>query len=106
MAKETEILEKLGFYKEYARPGPDIVHIEARELMRKLSGVISLAAAIRMDAGFKAPNKLISTLEAVEKDPSLILTRQLESEALGMLASHYQRANERPGTFWWDIDRQ
>jgi hypothetical protein len=59
-----------------------------------------------MDAGFKAPNKLISTLEAARKDPSVILTRQLEPEALCRLASHYQRANERPGTFWWDVDRQ
>ena len=103
LARETEILEKSGFYKEY---GVSNQRLESRELIRELSGVISLAAAIRMDAGFKAPNKLISTLEAVEKDPSLILTRQLESEALGMLASHYQRADERPGTFWWDVDRQ
>src|SRR5712691_8733033 len=105
-AKEAEILEKSGFYKEHSVSDQDIAPIEAREFIRELSGVISLAAAIRMDAGFKAPNKLISTLEEVEKDPSLILTRRLESEALGMLASHYQRAEERPGTFWWDVDRQ
>jgi hypothetical protein len=91
LAREAEILEKSGFYKEY---GVSDQRLESRELIRELSGVISLAAAIRMDAGFKAPNKLISTLEAVEKDP------------LGMLASHYQRADERPGTFWWDVDRQ
>jgi hypothetical protein len=106
LANEPKILEKLGYGNEYARPWQEVVHSEARDLMRELSGAISLAAAIRMDAGFKAPNKLISTLEAVKKDPSLILTRQLEPEALGMLASHYQRANERPGTFWWDVDRQ
>ncbi len=106
LAIETEILEKLGFYKEYGVSDQDIAPIEPRELFRELSGVISQAAAIRMDAGLKAPNKLISTLEAVEKDASLILTRQLEPEALGMLASHYQRADERPGTFWWDVDRQ
>jgi hypothetical protein len=106
LAIETKILEKSGFYKEYGLSDQDTAHIEARELIRELSGVISLAAATRMDAGFKAPNRLISTLEPVEKDPSLILTRHLEPEALGMLASHYQRADECPGTFWWDVDRQ
>jgi hypothetical protein len=106
LAIETTMLEKSGFFNEYGHPGPDVVHSEARELIRELSGVISLAAAIRMDAGFKAPNKLISTLEAVEKDPSVILTRQLEPEALGKLSSHYQREDEPPGTFWWDVDRQ
>jgi len=55
-----------------------------------------------MDAGFKAPTNYFDA-RGVEKDPSLILTRQLESEALGMLALHYQRADERPGTFWWTL---
>lgn len=106
LAVEPEILEKLGFYKAYDCLDPDIAHTEARELINQLSGVISLAAAIRMDGGFKAPNKLIATLEAVEKNPSLIFTHALEPEALCTLALHYQRADERPGTWWWDVDRQ
>jgi hypothetical protein len=106
LSKETLILEKLGFYKEYGHPGPGIVHSEGREHIRGLSGLLSSAAAIKMDAGFKAVNKLISTLEAVAKDPSLILTHDLEPEALGMLGLHYQRVDEPPGTFWFDVDRQ
>jgi len=105
LAIETEILEKSGFCAMYGWLDHAIVHGEARELIRELSGIISLAAAIRMDAGFKAPNKLIATLEAVEKNPSLIFTHTLEPEALYTLALHYQRADERPGTWWWDVDR-
>ncbi|MEA2908446.1 MAG: hypothetical protein QOJ15_527 [Bradyrhizobium sp.] len=106
VARKTQILEKSGFCREYGHPGPGIVESEADELIRELAGRISLAAAIKVDAGFKAVNRLISTLEAVEKDPSLILTHDLEPEALGMLGLHYQRVDEPPGTFWFDVDRQ
>src|SRR6267378_7475560 len=93
LAREAEILEKSGFYKEY---GVSDQRLESRELIRELSGVISLAAAIRMDAGFKAPNKLISTLEAVEKDPSLILTRHWRIEKARVVAeSHFDLARIR-----------
>jgi len=56
-----------------------------------------------MDGGFKAANKIISTLEAVEKDPSIINTGNIEPEALGMIASQYQRADETPGKFGFDV---
>jgi hypothetical protein len=84
----------------------EIFKANAEEVMRELSGILSLAASIRMDAGFKAPNKLISTLRAIKKDPSIIISRAIEPEALATLGSHYQRAGEPPGIFWWDIDRQ
>jgi hypothetical protein len=106
LAVETEVLEKSGFEREYGYSRSKPARDEARELINELSGIISLAAATRMDAGFKAPNKLIATLEAVEKDPSLILSHDLEPEALGVLGLHYQRADELPGTYWFDVDRQ
>ena len=37
------------------------------------------------------------------KDPSVIVTRNVEPEALSVIASKYQRANEPPGTHWYDI---
>ncbi len=36
LAIETEILEKLGFYKEYGVSDQDIAPIEPRELFREL----------------------------------------------------------------------
>ena len=56
-----------------------------------------------MDAGFKAANKVIATVDAVREDPSVIVTRKVEPEALSVIASKYQRANEPPGTYWYDI---
>jgi hypothetical protein len=108
LARETVVLEKLGFYAEHG-PLDDPMftgHIESIHLMEEISGKLSKGVAILMDGGFKPPHQIIATLMAVEADPSLILNRSLEPEALGVLASCYQRANETPGTFWYDIDRQ
>ena len=107
LAKEIPILERLGFYKEFgALDDPTFSgHIESINLMNEMSGILSVAATIRMDAGFKAPHQLIATLKAIEKDPWLIITHSIEPEALGAIARHYQRGQEAPGTFWFDIDR-
>jgi hypothetical protein len=102
-AKRTEILESLNFYVFYSER-TDVLTTAGHEVIRELSGIVSQAAAIRMDAGFKAPNKLVATLNAVKKDPSLIFTEAVEPEAFGKLASQYQRCNERPGTYWFDLE--
>jgi len=68
-----------------------------------ICGALCWAAAIQMDGGFKAANKIIATLEAVEKDPSIINAGHVEPEALGMIASQYQLADETPGTYWFDV---
>jgi hypothetical protein len=67
LALKTGILENSGFNDEYGDPSFEHIQSEAREFIRELSGIISVAAAIRMDAGFKASNKLTSTLEAVKR---------------------------------------
>jgi hypothetical protein len=66
-------------------------------------GVLSWASAIQMDGGFKAANKIIATLKAVEKKPSIITTGDIEPEALGMIARQYQLDDEIPGTYWFDV---
>jgi len=58
-----------------------------------------------MDGGYKPANKIIAALNAVEKDPSLIFKGGVEPEALSMVASNYQRGEEKPGAFWFDVDR-
>jgi hypothetical protein len=68
-----------------------------------ICGILCWAAAIQMNGGFKAANKIIATLQAVKKDPSIINTGKVEPEALGMVASHYQRADEKPGKFGFDV---
>jgi hypothetical protein len=76
---------------------------EGTLVIDEIVGILAWAAAVQMDAGFKAANKVRATIGAVEKDPSVIAIRKVEPEALGMVASKYQRADELPGTHWYDI---
>lgn len=105
---KAEILERSGFNAEFG-DWADVTHVgaekEAADFLLELSGVLSQAAAIKMDSGFKPANKVIATLKSIRKNPSVVLAGAVEPEALAMVASNYQRANERPGTFWFDVDR-
>jgi hypothetical protein len=101
-------LERSGFNDEFGDPADaqsDNAEKYGTEFIRELSGILSLAAAIKMDAGYKPANKLLATLKSIEKDPSLILTDGVEPEALASVARNYQRGEEEPGTFWFDVDR-
>jgi hypothetical protein len=94
MARKGLILAKAAFKGD---------HAAAISFIGDICGILSWAAAVQMDGGFKAANKIISTLEAVEKDPSIINTGNIEPEALGMIASQYQLADETPGTYGHDL---
>jgi hypothetical protein len=107
-AQRAKILERSGFNREFGISGdPTGFHEkqEAAAFILELSGILSQAAAIKMDGGYKPANKVIATLKSIKKDPSLILNAGVEPEALAMVASNYQRTEEKPGTFWSDIDR-
>lgn len=71
--------------------------------LEDIGGALSRAAAIQMDGGFKAANKIIATLKAVRENPSIIAVGNIEPEALGMIAGQYQLADEAPGTYWFDV---
>ena len=105
-ALRAQILERSGFNNEFGDPS-DVDNAEkyGSEFIRELSGILSLAAAIKVDGGYKPANKLVATLKSVEKDPSLILSGSIEPEALAGVARSYQRGEEEPGTFWFDVDR-
>jgi hypothetical protein len=93
-AQRAPILEHSGFNREFDNPdGAANINAETE------------AAAMRMDAGFKATNKIIATLKSIAKDPSTILRGGVEPEALAMVASNYQRDDEEPGIFWFDVDK-
>jgi hypothetical protein len=107
-ARSAAIFELSGFNREFENPDfpPGTQHEkEGAAFILELSGILSQAAAIKMDGGYKAANKVIATLKAIKKDPSLIFKAGVEPEALSMVASNYQRGGEEPGTFWFDIDR-
>jgi hypothetical protein len=94
MARKDRILAKAGFNGD---------HAALISFIEDICGILSWAAAVQMDGGFKAANKIIATLEAVEKDPSIINTGNVEPEAKGMIASQYQLADETPGTYGFDV---
>jgi hypothetical protein len=107
-AQKAQILEQSGFNKEFGDPGnPPTIHAdqEAAAFILELSGILSQAAAIKMDGGYKPTNQVIATLRSIQKNPSLVLKTGVESEAFSMVASNYQRDDEEPGTFWSDVDR-
>jgi hypothetical protein len=94
IARKDLISAPVGFSGEDA---------DLRLFIEDVCGALCWAAAIQMDAGFKAANKIIATLQAVEKDSSSINAGNVEPEALGMIASQYQLAGETPGTYGFDV---
>jgi hypothetical protein len=106
MAKKNLILAKAGFSGVYAcsyNLATQTMETECSAFIKDICGALSWAAAVQMDGGFKATNKIIATLEFVERNPSSINSRNIEPEALGMIAGHYQRADEVPGKFGMDV---
>jgi len=98
---KLELLEALNFYDEnyapfYAEQGREA---EIEDVLRKLGGILSHAAAVRFDGGYKATNKVVATIEAVAKNPSLLTKGTIEPEALGEIAQFYRRGDEPAGTY-------
>jgi hypothetical protein len=105
VARERKILCLVGFFGEFGRPNDSTYTgaSAAAELISEITGLLATALTIRLDAGYKAPSKVIATLEAIIKTPKLALRYTTEPEARGALAAAYQRDNESPGTYWFDI---
>jgi hypothetical protein len=105
LANEKVILELVGFVKEFGDPiNPTYTgKLAAAELISEIAGLLATAVMIRLNAGYKAPSKVIATLEAIIENPKLALCDRTEPEARGALAAAYQRGNEPPGTYWFDI---
>jgi hypothetical protein len=107
-AQRAQVLERSGFNREFGNSGGSPSANEEQEgaaLILELSGILSQAAAIKMEGGYKPANKIIATLKSIRKDPSLVFKAAVEPEALSMVASNYQRGEEDPGKFWFDVDR-
>lgn len=103
LANENVILELVGFVKEYGDPSNPTWRQAVAELISEIAGLLATALMIRLDAGYKAPRKVIATLEAIIENPKLALCDRTEPEARGALAAAYQRSSEPPETYWFDI---
>jgi hypothetical protein len=106
-----EILTTLCFFDEHGQVGnssgkfDDHILREGNFVISEMAGILSKAGAVATDAGFKATNQVIATLEAIKKRPSIIRERpeKVEPEAFGVLCEYYQRNGEAPGVFWFDL---
>jgi hypothetical protein len=100
------ILERLNFYDEHGRVGDfegkfdeQIARFET-EVLDEVAGILTLPAA---EAVYPTPGVILATLEWVKKNPSAAQDHTLPGIAEWMLAPHYQRAGEAPGTYFADI---
>jgi hypothetical protein len=103
LADQNVILERVGFSTEFADPSNPAWREAAAELISEIAALLATALIIRLDAGYKAAWKVIATLEAIIKNPKLALSDRTEPEARGALAAAYQRSDEPPRTYWFDI---
>ncbi|QIO98817.1 hypothetical protein [Bradyrhizobium symbiodeficiens] len=105
LSREISLLTKLGFYREYgALDDPDFSgHMASVELVSEIVGALTLAAAIIMDAGHKAPHAIVKTLRAVIRQPDHILLRSVEPEAPGVLGAYHKRPGKERGQYWFDV---
>jgi hypothetical protein len=105
VGRERNILSLVGFFEEFGDPNDPTYtgKSAAAELISEITGLLATALTIRLDAGYKAPSKVIATLKAIIKNPKLALRDMTEPEARGALAAAYHRDNEPPGTYWFDI---
>jgi hypothetical protein len=96
-----EILRVLGFYDEYGNPNEWTeaerrdAEIESGLIIDEIAGLLAKAAAIAVGAGFKPVNRLLATLRAIAQNPQLVIEdrERIEPEALGTVASHYDRGD-------------
>jgi hypothetical protein len=107
-ASRDLVLDRVGFDAEFGDPDlPTYTgEKEATELLNELTGLLITAATIRLDAGYKAPSQVIATVKAICANPRLVSFDTTEPEARGVVAAAYQRADEPPGTFWFDTEAE
>src|ERR1700760_1037719 len=81
-ARGAVILDFVGFYGKFGRPDvPGYTgRQEAAELLNEIAGLLAMALTIRLEAGEKAPRKVIATLKAILKHPHLALCDGTEPE--------------------------
>jgi hypothetical protein len=102
----VKILEALNFYEEHGRVGEvggkfdEQIHGAENELLAELAGVLTFAAA---SAAAPRTGEAIATLEWIKKHPSSAKDYTLPGFAEWLLIRHYQRDEERKGTYFPDI---
>ncbi len=105
---DRDVLRTLRFYDEHGKLGDfqgrfdRQIYKSANDLLDEITGIL-VEALPRMAA--IPPGVMMATLDKIEKEPALGLSPLLPGEVDWLLAHHYQRGEEKPGTFWPDVMR-
>lgn len=105
---DRDVLRTLRFYDEHGKPGDfeggfdKQIDESTNDLLDEITGIL-IEALCRMAA--IPPGVMMATLDKIAKQPALGLSSLLPGEIYWLLAHHYQRGEEKPGTFWPDVMR-
>lgn len=105
---DRDVLGTLRFYDEHGKPGDfkggfdKQIQEATQDLLEEITGIL-IEALCRM-AGIP-PGVMMATFDKIAKQPALGLSPLLPGEVDWLLAHHYQRGEEKPGTFWPDAMR-
>jgi hypothetical protein len=100
------VLTALDFYREHDRPedfgGKFREQVEAHKnaVLSEIAAALTLAASVAQSISVPV---LIATLEKVRKAPDLIFSEDFPAAVLWYVAKAFQRAEEKPGTYWPDV---
>jgi hypothetical protein len=96
--------DQLSHLLGYDRPEEEQPEIPIEDIIESLSGIVLKAAAIAQSGANEKKADLLVALRRIEANPEKLFSDPRPSEqVIGRIAIHYQRDNETPGHFWWDI---
>ncbi len=104
----ADVLGILHFDDEHGKLGDfegrfdDNIQEAANDLLEEISSIL-FEALCRMDT--MPVGVMMATLAKIAKQPALGLSATLPGAVDWLLACHYQRGEEKPGTFWQDAIR-
>jgi hypothetical protein len=105
---DRDVLGILRFHDEHGKPGDfeggfdKQIQQATNDLLDEITGIL-VETLPRMAA--TPPGVTMATLDKIAKQPALGLSPLLPGEVDWLLAHHYQRGEEKPGTFWSDVMR-
>jgi len=100
-----DVLGALRFHEEHGKLGEfeggfdQQIQQATNDLLEEIVGIL-VEALYQMAA--IPPGVMMATLEKIAKQPALGLSSLLPGTVDWLLARHYQRGEEKPGTFWQD----
>jgi hypothetical protein len=95
VANSEKVLDAFGFYEEYGGSGDPV---EAFNTINEIEGCLFRALITAVEP---ARAELKSTLSAIQRRPEKYI--DAPSGVLWLLARHYCRSDEPPGTHWPDL---